>query len=191
MNPEIEIYGKTIGEAFAGHVYVEGEAIAAVMLHMHQDCQQRETNKRERGRPKGCNEDRLRRDIETLAAHDIVQERLKKDNQKATAHQKQALVSAATGSLRNKEFNNSVDDAAGNERQLRRRLSNAKKALSDFLVKIDVSATNQEGWTWAAVSKDGRSWLYLWGAGLIECTAHPGNKPNSLLLKPMEDQRTK
>lgn len=191
MNPEIEIYGNTASNVLAGHAYVKGEAIAAVTLHLPKDFWLHETNNRERGRPKGANKARLQRDIEALAAHDIVQERLKRDGQKATADQKQALVLAATGASRNREFNDSVNDAAGNERQFRRRLSSARKELSDFLVKIDVGAQNPKDWTWAAISKDGRAWLYLWGAGLIECAAQQGNKPGSLLLKPVEHKRTK
>lgn len=191
MNPEIEIYGNTANGAFAGHVYVEGRAIAAVILHIPQNFQQQEKNKRERGRPKGCNDDRLRRDIESLAAHDIVRERMKLDNQKATADQRQALVLAATGASKQREFDDSVSAAAVNERQFRRRLSNAKAALSDFLVKIDVGASNQQNWTWAAVSRDGRAWLYFWGGKLIECEAQQGDKPGALLLKPLEHKRTK
>lgn len=191
MNPEIEIYGHTEADLFAGHAHVEGGAIAAVILRLPADFWQSEKNANGRGRPRGENTNRLLRDIKTCAAHDIVHELLKRDNRKATAKQKQALVLAATGESGRDEFDDSVARAGDSDRQFRRRLDNAKKALSDFQVKIDVSASNSADWTWAAVSRDGRAWLYFWGGEIAECVAQPGSKPSSLLLKAVGKTRTK
>lgn len=191
MTQEIKLYGQTQNNAFAGHVYAEGKAVAAVILHLPKDFWQSETNKAGRGRPRGRNDKRLLRDIKTYAAHDIVHELLKRDCQKVTAKQKQALVLAATGETGRDEFNDSVAHAADNDRQFRRRLDNAKKALSDFQVKINVSTSNPADWTWAAVSRDGRAWFYFWGGEIVECVAQPGSKPGSLLLKAVGQTRTK
>lgn len=191
MNPEIEIYGYTEADLFAGHAHVKGEAIAAVILRVPADFWQSEKNTNGRGRPRGENANRLLRDIKTYAAHDIVHELLKRDKQKATAKQKQALVLAATGESGRDEFDDCVAHAGDSDRQFRRRLNSAKKALSDFQVKIDISASNSADWVWAAVSREGRAWLYFWGGEIAECVAQPGSKPGALLLKPEKHQRTK
>ena len=89
--PEIEFLGNTANKAFAGHAFVKGQPIAALMLKLPPDFWQANENKNGRGRPSGAAKERVLRDIKTLAARDIVDAVLKRDGMTAAKFRNLAL----------------------------------------------------------------------------------------------------
>ncbi len=185
--PENEFLGNTANKAFAGHAFVKGQPIAALMLKLPPDFWQANENKNGRGRPSGAAKERVLRDIKTLAARDIVDAVLKRDGMTATEIERMALVMSATGATTERDdFSSTTDRAKANARQHRRMIKNARIELSHFETKVDINASEPGSWKWTAVCGDGSAWLYFWRGEIVECVACPGIKPGHWILKATE-----
>lgn len=194
MNPEIEIYGNTANGVFAGHVYVEGKAIAAVMLRPPQDFLESESSKNARGRPPGRSQSNIEADIKVLAASDIVSECLKVAGEKEMTHGKKATVAELAAVVRKilnpskqEDWAEAVDEEKNDDKVklFQRQRARAKKELTGFTTALQVDAENMTG-TWVAFSEDSRAWHYQLGGELRQCRvekAHQASPQMAVFLE--------
>lgn len=181
-------FGNTANGVYSGHLYIEGKPVAGVCMTLPDDLWP------EKKHGRGVDVVRFSRDIETLAAFDVVGEQIRRDECEATAAQKQALVMSMLGEGKRYEFEELVEQERDNERQFNRRLKNARDALSGF--KVEVRLLAGATWSWMAFAENGRAVFYGCqegnilqqgdGSRLLLCA--PEAKDGRILFKPIANQ---
>lgn len=177
MNPEIEFHGHITNGVLLGHAYLQGKAIAAVMLRLPQDFLESGNSKSTRGRPTGRSQSNIEADIKVFAASEIVSECLRVASEKEMTHGKKATAAELAAAVRKilnpskqEDWTEAVDEEKKDDKVklFQRQRARAKKALTGFTTALQVDAENMTG-TWVAFSEDSRAWHYDLRGELKQC----------------------